>query len=83
MDSQEITRRRESLELTQAKLAEAIGVNRVTLARWETGVSTPRGLSARQLGATLDRLEREAARRAARRAAYAARTAKPNDATLE
>lgn len=74
MEAHEIARRRVALGLTQQQLADAVGVHQVTLARWETGVSTPRGLSARLLGETLDRLEKQQAQRALRRAAYAART---------
>jgi len=79
MEAHDITRRRTALGLTQSELADAVGVHRVTLLHWETGAATPRGLSARQLAATLDRLEREAAQRAARRARYAARTRQNDD----
>jgi DNA-binding transcriptional regulator YiaG len=82
MEAHEITRRREQLGLMQRQLAAAIGVDRVTLWRWETGANRPRGLAARQLAATLARLEKEQAQRAARRAAYAARRASsPTDHT--
>lgn len=80
MNGDEITRRRTALGLTQAKLAEAIGVHAITVNRWEVGKAEPRGLSARQLEATLSRLERQRARNARDRAARAARQ---NDDTLE
>ena len=83
MEGHEIARRRAALGLSQRRLADAVGVHQVTVARWETDVSTPRGLSARQLAATLDRLEADAARRAARRARYAVRTSTERSEPLE
>jgi transcriptional regulator with XRE-family HTH domain len=80
MNSDEILRRRTALGLTQAALADAVGVHAITVTRWETGKSTPSSLALRLLGETLARLEADAAGRAARRAAYAARTAQQNDA---
>jgi len=82
MEAHEITRRRTALGLTQQQLADAVGVHRVTVVRWETGRATPLGLALRLLEETLSRLEHDAARRAARRAAYAAQT-RQNDDTLE
>jgi DNA-binding transcriptional regulator YiaG len=38
---------REALRLSQEKAASAIGVSRVTLARWETGSHRPRGPAVR------------------------------------
>ena len=44
---------RRCLGLTQAEFADAVGVGRVTVARWETGVIRP---AARHVGAMLDLL---------------------------
>jgi DNA-binding transcriptional regulator YiaG len=38
MTGTEVRRRRVRLQLTQAALAHRLGVTRVTVARWETGV---------------------------------------------
>jgi len=73
MDSTAITRRRTALGLTQAALADAVGVNRVTLTRWETGKTSPSGLALRALAAAFDELERKQARNARDRAARAAK----------
>ncbi len=37
MTKEELAALRERLELTQQQLAEKLGVDRVTIARWETG----------------------------------------------
>jgi DNA-binding transcriptional regulator YiaG len=76
MEGDEIARRRTALGLTQQQLADAVGVHRITVTRWEAGRVIPRGLAARQLETTLACLEKEQAQRAARRAAYAKRAAK-------
>ena len=73
MEADDIIRRRTALGLTQQQLADAVGVHRVTVARWETGTAVPLGLAPALLEETLGRLERDQARREARRAAYAAR----------
>jgi transcriptional regulator with XRE-family HTH domain len=83
MEPDEITRRRTALGLTQQQLADAVGVHRITVVRWEAGRAVPLGLALRLLGETFSRLERDQAGRAARRAAYAARRPAPNDDTLE
>lgn len=41
---------REDLKLTQAQLAEQIGVDQSTISLWETGETTPRGPASRLLG---------------------------------
>jgi transcriptional regulator with XRE-family HTH domain len=38
---------REERGLTQGQLAEVLGVDRVTIARWECGMRTPRGAALR------------------------------------
>jgi Predicted transcriptional regulator len=43
MNAQSIRAMRKTLGLTQAQLAERIAATQVTVARWETGVSTPKG----------------------------------------
>jgi HTH-type transcriptional regulator/antitoxin MqsA len=78
MEAHEITQRRTALGLTQQQLADAVGVHRITVVRWETGRAAPSGLAARLLGETLSRLEERQAKREARRAAYAARAAQQN-----
>lgn len=50
---------REALGLTQAELAERIGVDKMTVARWEWGKLKPR----RKVAAALDKLRRDAGRR--------------------
>jgi transcriptional regulator with XRE-family HTH domain len=40
---------RQKLGLTQEEFAEAIGTHRVTVARWETGVSEPKGAALKNL----------------------------------
>jgi DNA-binding transcriptional regulator YiaG len=44
MSPEEIRKLRDALGLTQAAFAERIGAQRVTIARWEIGVSQPKGL---------------------------------------
>ena len=75
MNSDEILRRRTALRLTQAELAEAVGVHHITVNRWENGKSMPRGLALRALAAAFDELERKQARNARDRAARAAKRA--------
>ena len=46
MDADELKEKRKALEMTQAQLAEALGVNIMTISRWERGVrSIPPHLS--------------------------------------
>jgi DNA-binding transcriptional regulator YiaG len=40
---------RKKLKLTQQQLADLIGAQRVTVARWETGVSEPKGANLKAL----------------------------------
>lgn len=40
MTQHDLTAFRERLELTQQQLADKLGVDRVTIARWETGTRT-------------------------------------------
>lgn len=47
---------REQAGLTQAELAEALGVRRSTISRWETGDRTPRGQDAVGYVALLDEI---------------------------
>ena len=43
MSPKQIVAIRKTLKLTQAKLAEKIGAQRPTVARWETGRNMPKG----------------------------------------
>ena len=58
-----IRKRREQAAMTQAQMAEALNVNRATVAMWETGKSNPRAemlpAIAQLLGCTLDDLYKE------------------------
>jgi transcriptional regulator with XRE-family HTH domain len=46
MDADELKGKRKALEMTQAQLAEALGVNIMTVSRWERGLrSIPSHLS--------------------------------------
>lgn len=47
MLAERLRQAREALRLSQEKAASAIGVSRVTLARWETGSHRPRGPAVR------------------------------------
>ena len=47
--SNEIKELRKRLGMTQQELANAVGVDRVTIARWEAGQKKPSNLARRQL----------------------------------
>ena len=47
---------RRRARLTQEDVAEAVGVDRATLSRWESGARTPRGDRLARYVAVLDRL---------------------------
>jgi len=49
MTAKEIIELRKKLKMTQQELADAIGVDRVTVARWETAQKRPSNLAKRQL----------------------------------
>ncbi|MCK5235890.1 MAG: helix-turn-helix domain-containing protein [Deltaproteobacteria bacterium] len=49
MTADEIVGLRKKLKMTQQELANALGVDRVTVARWETGRGRPSNLARRQL----------------------------------
>ena len=59
MTSNDLTAFRQRLELTQQALADHLGVDRVTIARWETGT---RAIPA-YLGLALETVERRLKRR--------------------
>lgn len=48
-------RLRRHLELTQAELADELGVRQQTVSEWETGMYRPRGASERLLTMVADR----------------------------
>ena len=52
---------REQSGLTQERFAKAIHIHRVTLARWETGVSEPRGDARIRYVEALDKLRQAVA----------------------
>lgn len=49
MDSKEIKALRKRLGLTQKVLADRLGVDAITVSRWERGEYKPSGLALRQL----------------------------------
>ena len=49
MTDNEIKELRKRLNMTQQELANAVGVDRVTVARWEAGQKKPSNLARRQL----------------------------------
>jgi len=49
MEANEILELRKKLKMTQQQLADAIGIDRVTVARWETGKKKPSNLAKAQL----------------------------------
>jgi len=49
MEAKEIIELRKKLEMTQQEFADKIGVDRVTVARWETNNKRPSKLAKRQL----------------------------------
>ena len=59
--SEEIRRRREEKHLSQEELAEAVGVSRQAVSKWESGAAQPTGANRRALLQALDLREEEAA----------------------
>ena len=59
MSPKEITKLRKDLKLTQQKLADLIGAQRVSVARWETGVNEPKGANLRALTELKARLKKK------------------------
>ncbi len=60
---QSIREIRESLKMTQAEFAREIGVDVITVSRWERGVSSPRGVL---LNRKLAEMDTKAIRKAAK-----------------
>lgn len=58
---EEIRRRREERHLSQEELAEAVGVSRQAVSKWESGAAQPTGANRRALLQALDLREEEAA----------------------
>jgi DNA-binding transcriptional regulator YiaG len=50
---------RKSLELTQQQLADRIGAQRHTVARWETGVNEPKGAYLKALNVLAAKVKRK------------------------
>ncbi|MBI4213929.1 MAG: helix-turn-helix domain-containing protein [Chloroflexi bacterium] len=48
---------RKSLDLTQERFAQHLGVRQQTISEWETGVYVPRGASARVLDLVAEKVE--------------------------
>lgn len=65
---EEIRRRREEKHLSQEELAEAVGVSRQAVSKWESGAAQPTGANRRALLQALDLREEEAAPLPPRRA---------------
>lgn len=66
--SEKIRRRREERHLSQEELAEAVGVSRQAVSKWESGAAQPTGANRRALLQALDLQEEEAAPLPPRRA---------------
>jgi len=49
MKAKQIVKLRKRLELTQQELADLIGAQRPTVARWEIGMNEPRGANLKAL----------------------------------
>lgn len=58
---EEIRRRREERHLSREELAEAVGVSRQAVSKWESGAAQPTGANRRALLQALDLREEEAA----------------------
>jgi transcriptional regulator with XRE-family HTH domain len=63
MDAAELIHRRTALGLSRRELAREIGVDHVTVWRWEVQERTPTAIIRREVERTLKRLERTRARR--------------------
>jgi DNA-binding transcriptional regulator YiaG len=61
---QQIRRIRQSLKLTQKQLADRIGAQRHTVARWETGVNEPKGAYLKALNELATRSKRKKPKKA-------------------
>jgi DNA-binding transcriptional regulator YiaG len=59
MSPQQIRRIRQALKLTQKQLANRIGAQRHTVARWETGVNEPKGAYLKGLKELAAKLKRK------------------------
>lgn len=60
MTSLQVKRLRARLGLTQEKFAALVYADRVTVARWETGASSPRGLYLKVLRELEEKVKRKA-----------------------
>lgn len=60
MSPQQIFRLRNALGLTQQQLADLIGAQRHTVARWEIGQNEPRGANLKTLRELAEKVKRKA-----------------------
>ena len=60
MTPEEIKSLRQSLDLSQEKFAQKIGVHKITVSRWECGKITPRGLAQKALERLANRVAKKA-----------------------
>jgi DNA-binding transcriptional regulator YiaG len=59
MSPNQVRKLREALKLTQQQLADLIGAQRHTVARWETGVNEPRGANLKALRELAEKAKRK------------------------
>jgi type I restriction enzyme M protein len=59
MTPRQIRKIRTALELTQQQLADRIGSQRPTVARWETGVNRPQGANLKALKQMAEKMKRK------------------------
>jgi DNA-binding transcriptional regulator YiaG len=63
MTPREILTLRKTLKMTQQQLADRIGAQRHTVARWELGENEPRGANLKALQELQERTEKRSARK--------------------
>jgi len=63
MSPQEIKKLRQALQITQQQLADKIGAQQHTVARWETGVNEPKGAYAMLLRQLAEKVTRRSSKK--------------------
>jgi DNA-binding transcriptional regulator YiaG len=63
MSPQEIKKLRKALQLTQQQLADKIGAQQHTVARWESGMNEPKGAYAMLLNQLSEEVKRRRSRK--------------------